>query len=369
MDFRSTCEFGFGGEGTGKLTEHLVIRATQSLHTGIVGAFDDAFQMIDGSLTICSNRTDRVVRFVRKHGDSGALKAVVFEHLTDAFEMRWIADIKNRNLDAVVTGLLEFFDDGVVRLGDVTGIKQEIEADFHGWTAKLGKGGRIGKVCVVRFGGGCENAIRRALFRQRVQTTTQGQAGKIDIEKKARDFISVVVSFHAGSQAGTTLRIMTALRFAALSALCFALASCENTKSSGGGNDPYASNYGNDGHYNPYPGQTGYAQKTTPSYQTPPTPVQPEPPADPYAFGTPKKTTPSTSSSAPKKTIASSGSAKKSKTSKSTSKKSSGTRYSVAKGDTLYGIALKKKTTVAKLKAANGLSGDLIRPGQSLKIP
>lgn len=162
---------------------------------------------------------------------------------------------------------------------------------------------------------------------------------------------------------------MTAPRFIALSVVCFALASCENTKSSGS-SDPYASNYGNDGHYNPYPGQTGYAQKSTPSYQKPPMPAEPEPPADPYAFSSSKKTTPASSSSTPKKTTASSSSAKKkSTTSKSTAKKPSGSRYTVSKGDTLYGIALKKKTTVAKIKAANGLSGDLIRPGQSLKIP
>jgi nucleoid-associated protein YgaU len=163
---------------------------------------------------------------------------------------------------------------------------------------------------------------------------------------------------------------MTVPRFIALPAFCLALASCENMKSSGGSSNPYASNYGNDGHYNPYPGQPGYAQKSTPSYQKPPMPVEPEPPADPYAFSAPKKTTPSSSSSTPKKTTASSSSTKKKSTpSKSTARKSSGSRYTVAKGDTLYGIARKKGTTVAKIKAANGLSGDLIRPGQSLKIP
>lgn len=163
---------------------------------------------------------------------------------------------------------------------------------------------------------------------------------------------------------------MTAHRFIALPALCLFLAACENMKSSGGGN-AYASNYGNDGHYNPYPGQTGYASSSTPSYQKPPMPAEPEPPADPYAFSAPKKTTPSsTTSSTPKKTTASSSSAKKkSSSSKSTAKKSSGSRYTVGKGDTLYGIARKKGTTVAKLKAANGLSSDLIRPGQSLKVP
>jgi LysM repeat protein len=140
---------------------------------------------------------------------------------------------------------------------------------------------------------------------------------------------------------------------------------------SSGSNDPYASNYGNDGHYNPYPGQTGYPQKAGPSYQKPPMPVEPEPPADPYAFSASKKTASGAATAPAKKTVASSTSTKKKSTSsKSTAKKSSsGSRYTVSKGDTLYGIALRKKTTVAKIKAANGLSGDLIRPGQSLKIP
>jgi LysM repeat protein len=54
--------------------------------------------------------------------------------------------------------------------------------------------------------------------------------------------------------------------------------------------------------------------------------------------------------------------------SKSTAKKSSGS-YKVVSGDSLYAIARKRGTTVAKIKAANSLKSDLIRPGQALKIP
>lgn len=50
---------------------------------------------------------------------------------------------------------------------------------------------------------------------------------------------------------------------------------------------------------------------------------------------------------------------------------SSGTRgtHTIRSGDTLSGIARKYGTTVAKLKAANGLKSDLIRAGKTLKIP
>ena len=42
--------------------------------------------------------------------------------------------------------------------------------------------------------------------------------------------------------------------------------------------------------------------------------------------------------------------------------------HTVKSSDTLYGLALRYKTTVAKIKSANGLKSDLIRPGQKLKI-
>ncbi len=198
---------------------------------------------------------------------------------------------------------------------------------------------------------------------------------KLGIEKDAPDFISAQVPAMRVCWLKSHL-IMTALRFIALSATCLALASCENMKKSGGtSSDPYASNYGTDGHYNPYPGQSGYASSSTPKYQTPPAPPslppEPEPPANPYAFSGTKKVTPSSSSSSTtKKSTASSTSAKKkSPTKKTTAKKSSGSRYTVVKGDTLSAIARKKGSSVAKIKAANGLKGDLIRLGQSLKIP
>lgn len=43
--------------------------------------------------------------------------------------------------------------------------------------------------------------------------------------------------------------------------------------------------------------------------------------------------------------------------------------YTVKRGDTLSGIASRNRTTVAALRRANGISGDLIRPGQVLRIP
>ena len=60
---------------------------------------------------------------------------------------------------------------------------------------------------------------------------------------------------------------------------------------------------------------------------------------------------------------------KKKKTSSSSKSKSKGGSYTIKSGDSLSVIAAKNGTTVAKLKAANGLKGDMIRAGKTLKIP
>lgn len=63
-------------------------------------------------------------------------------------------------------------------------------------------------------------------------------------------------------------------------------------------------------------------------------------------------------------------SSKKKSSSKSGGKSSrKGGSYTIKKGDNLGSIARRHGTTVSKLKAANGLSSDLIRAGKTLKIP
>jgi len=60
---------------------------------------------------------------------------------------------------------------------------------------------------------------------------------------------------------------------------------------------------------------------------------------------------------------------KKKKTSSSGKSKSKGGSYTIKAGDSLSVIAAKTGTSVSKLKAANGLKGDMIRAGKTLKIP
>ena len=156
------------------------------------------------------------------------------------------------------------------------------------------------------------------------------------------------------------------------------LSSCQNGQNpfsqSASSSDPYVSNYGNDGGYNPYPGQAGSAQAgsySAPTYTTPPTYTPPPAPAeaDPYAFSNAGSATRSSGATASSTKPSSASRSKTGSGTRSSSSKKSGGSYTVARGDTLYAIARKRGTSVAKIKSANRLSSDVIRPGQVLKMP
>jgi LysM repeat protein len=162
------------------------------------------------------------------------------------------------------------------------------------------------------------------------------------------------------------------------------LSACQTPSTALSSDDPYASNYPSDGNYQPYNNSNGpqtnpysfHNSQNAPAGAFPNQQVPTESvaiaPAESVNSNNYAYTPPPTSSSKPKVYSSSSSSSKKTTTSKSKSSSSSSSKsktYTVQKGDTLYGIANKKKTSVAKIKSANALKTDMIKPGQTLKIP
>jgi LysM repeat protein len=83
-----------------------------------------------------------------------------------------------------------------------------------------------------------------------------------------------------------------------------------------------------------------------------------------------KKSSSQTTASKKSKTKTAGTSTSKSKPKVVSKPKPSSTTITVKKGDTLYGLALRHKTTVKAIQAANGMgSSTSLRDGKSLRIP
>jgi hypothetical protein len=101
------------------------------LDAGVVGAVEDALEVVDGTLAIGGVGADGVMGFVGENGDGGGFEAVVFEDLADVFEVLGAADVEDGDFDTVVADGFEFFDDGKVFFGHMTGPEEEVKSDFH----------------------------------------------------------------------------------------------------------------------------------------------------------------------------------------------------------------------------------------------
>jgi LysM repeat protein len=171
--------------------------------------------------------------------------------------------------------------------------------------------------------------------------------------------------------------------FVVVFALSIVLPACQTTKPTTSQSSPYVSN-AVDGGYHPYPdGGGGIAQSggTVPQYDHEPPPPPPgfENPAGPpkrnvvASSSPPKSTTKSKPATVASRSSSSAAKPKPKAVAKPVAKKAApkptGSVYTVVAGDTLYGIARKRGTTVPKIKAASGLSADKLKIGQKLTIP
>lgn len=87
------------------------------------------------------------------------------------------------------------------------------------------------------------------------------------------------------------------------------------------------------------------------------------------ASSTSRKSTSSSRSTSSSSRKSSTSKSTASKTTKRSTKSSSPSVYTVKKGDNLWVLAKRYKTTEAKIMKANKMRSNVIRPGQKIKIP
>ena len=142
--------------------------------------------------------------------------------------------------------------------------------------------------------------------------------------------------------------LFSTLRFVLLPAAAFLTVSCKNKDAD---TNPYAT----DPYYGPQSGGSAYGSGGGGDYPD----VQPTPPA--YDSGGGGYTAPP-----PAPTYDTGGG---SYSGGSTSGGGGGSSHTVVQGDTLYSLARRYNTSVSAIQSANGLTGTLIRTGQTLVIP
>jgi hypothetical protein len=166
-------------------------------------------------------------------------------------------------------------------------------------------------------------------------------------------------------------------------AMILALAGCAN-KNSAAANDPLGTgpfdssgNYREDWADDPSKWRKpGSRQTAAPTDDLPVIAANEKPPANSTPLPPAGMSEPKPSAAKPQPKPSATTAAAKSKPETVTAKpkpkskpKPKTTRHVVKKGDTLSGIAGRYNSSVSAIRSANGISGSLIRPGQSLVIP